>query len=97
MVAPDLLVLRRRSRAAISLGRKGLEFTYLIVIAMLRVVIIAVLRPRFLNANDCTRRLYKTLQIAKTDCFVKPCLEAADIGGRGFARLALKYRASYYK
>ena len=61
MVAPDLLVLRRRSKAMISLRRKGLEFTYLIVIAVLCVTIIVVLRLRFPSANDCTRRLYKAL------------------------------------
>jgi hypothetical protein len=61
MVAPDLLVLRRCSRAALSLGRKGLEFTYLVAIAMLCVTIIAILRLCFLSINDCTRRLYKAL------------------------------------
>lgn len=97
MVAPDLLVLRRRSKAAISPGRKGLEFTYLIAMAVLRVAIIAVLRPRFPSADDCTRRLHKALRTAKTDCFVEPCLGTADAGGGGFAGLALECRASHCK
>jgi hypothetical protein len=61
MVVPDLLVLRKRSKAIINLGKKRLEFTYLIVIAMLYIIIIAVLRLRFLSANNCTRRLHKAL------------------------------------
>jgi hypothetical protein len=61
MVTPDLLVLRRHSKATISLRKKELEFTYLIAIAMLYIIIIAVLRLRFLSVNNCTRYLYKAL------------------------------------
>jgi t-SNARE complex subunit (syntaxin) len=56
-----LLVLRRYSKAIISLRKKKLEFTYLIVIAMLYVIIIIVLRLRFLSVNNYTRHLYKVL------------------------------------
>jgi hypothetical protein len=84
-------MLRRYSKAIISLRKKKLEFTYLIVIAMLYVIIIIVLRLRFLSVNNYTRHLYKVLWIAKTNCFVKLCLRTANVRGKGFVRLVLKY------